>query len=99
MRYLTVAPDYTGSCVVDDYNGILDYSDLGVNEYFITELKAWNARYRKIIPLDESERKKLMDEIKKLDEQGIAFSKRLAESVPGGAKVKYFSEGTFSYLD
>lgn len=98
MKYLTLIPDYTQSCVRDDFNGNVELEEFGLPQDFIMEIVSWHSAYRKIIPLDESQRNVLTNEIDKLDNQGLDFARRIAELVPGGAKVRYFSEGKLKYL-
>ncbi|HFD32745.1 MAG TPA: hypothetical protein ENJ28_08595 [Gammaproteobacteria bacterium] len=98
MRYLTVIPDYTGSCIKDDYAGLIEIDELQLPKDYIDEINSWHAAYRKIIPLCDEQRELQVAEINRLDEQGLKLSKKLSKLVPGGAKVKYFSEGLMKYL-
>ena len=98
MRYLTIIPDYTKFCIQDDFNEQIKIEELHLPENYIKEVTSWHARYRSIIPLDDNERQKQKLEIERLDKQGLELSKKLQQLVPGGAKVKYFSEGLLKYL-
>ena len=99
MRYLTIASDYTGSCIMDDFQGQVDCLELQLDEEFCKELDEWNANYKVIILLDMEERDQRCDEIKMLDERGMYLAKKLANAIQGGAKVKYYSEGKLEYLE
>ena len=99
MRYLTIIPNYTGSCITEDFKGEVVLSTLDLPIDFIKEIEEWHLRYRKIIPLNEQQRKAQMLEIEILDVQGIYLSKRLEELISEETKVKYFSEGKLKYLD
>jgi hypothetical protein len=98
MRYLTITPDYTGSCIKDEFTGQLAIEELGLPQAYIDAISLWNESYRVIIPFSEEQRQARKKEIEKLDRQGIEFSKTLKELVPGEVKVKYFSEGLMKYL-
>lgn len=98
MKYLTIIPDYTGSCIKDDFTGRIDIKDLELPQDIIDEISSWHESYRVIIPLSEEQRAVRKREIDDLDKQGLELSKKLADLVPGGAKVKYFSEGLMKYL-
>ena len=98
MRYLTIIPDYAGSCIRDDYNGQVNIEDLELPQDFLEEISFWHKSYRMIIPLSEEERAARKEEIKDLDKQGIELSRKLTDLLPEGAKVKYFSEGLMKYL-
>jgi len=98
MRYLVITPDYTQSCIRDEFEGVISLDDLSLPKEFIDEISIWHDSYRKIIPLGSADRKTCMREIEKLDMQGIKIAKQLSNLVPGGAKVKYFSEGKLRYL-
>ena len=97
MKYLIVAPEYTGSCIHDEFVGDINIEDLNLAPALIEEFTEWNEEYKKIIPLEEEERKKMAHEIERLDKKGVELSKTLV-SIPGGAKVKYFSEGKMEYI-
>jgi hypothetical protein len=98
MRYLTIIPDYTGSCIKDEFTGQLVIEELGLPQAYINAITLWNVSYRVIIPLSEDQKRALRKEIEQLDRQGIEFSQQLKDLVPGGTKVKYFSEGLMKYL-
>ena len=99
MRYLTLMTDYTGFCIQDDFEGQIDCLELELDKEFCTELEQWNDDYKVIIPLDCDERSRLSDIIKALDDRGIFLAKKLADTIQGGAKVKYFSEGKSKILE
>ena len=99
MRYLVIMPDYTGSCVREEFGEEVELEDLGLPRNVVDEIVIWHNSYREIIPLDEKEKKQRIDQIETLDTQGLKIAKQLKTLVPGGAKVKYFSEGKLKYLD
>ena len=99
MRYLTIASEYTGSCIKDDNLGQIDCLELVHDRGLCKELDEWSFDYRAIIPLDIKERDQCRDEINALDERGILLAKKLVRAVQGRAKVKYYSEGKLEYLD
>ena len=98
MRYLTLVPDYTGSCIQDDFEVNVSLEKLNLPKNFINQLTIWHNLYRAIIPLSENERKVRINEIEELDKQGLQLAKTLKKLIPGGAKIKYFSEGKLVYL-
>jgi hypothetical protein len=98
MKYLTVAPDYTGSCIIEDFDGRIDVQNLGLPIDFIKVVETWHSSYREIIPLNEEQRLEKMDFIETLDREGVQIAKKLEALIHGGAKVKYFSEGKLKYL-
>ena len=98
MRYLTIIPDYTGSCIKDDYIGQIDIDDLELPQDYVDEISSWNESYRIIIPLSDEQRAVRRREIENLDKKGLELSRKLTGLVLGGAKVKYFSEGLMKYL-
>jgi len=63
------------------------------------ELREWNTRYRKIIPLGEEARSTSTnaDLIKRLDEQGRELAQRVEDALKPEAKVRYYSEGHLQY--
>ena len=98
MRYLTIIPDYTGSCIKDDLTGRIDIEALELPQDFLDEISSWHESYKVIIPLSDEQRASRREEIEGLDNQGLELSQRLGNLVLGGAKVKYFSEGLMKYL-
>lgn len=98
MKYLTLTVDYTDSCIHDDAGSEIKLDDLGLPKDFIDELTVWHAAYLEIIPLNDGQRLSKMDKIEELDQTGLYLARRLMDLVPGGAKVKYFSEGKLKYL-
>jgi hypothetical protein len=98
MKYLILAPDYTGSCIQDEFEGEVPLEELLIPKEIADELTIWHIAYREIIPLAEKERDRRLNQIEKLDAQGLKLAKKLEELIPGGAKIKYFSEGKLQYL-
>ncbi len=98
MKYLTIIPDYTGSCIKDDFTGQIEIEELGLPQDFIDEISSWHESYKIIIPLSDAQRLAQMEEIEKLDKKGLKLSQKLTKLLLGGAKVKYFSEGLMKYL-
>lgn len=98
MRYLILIPDYTGSCIRDEFDGEINISNLGLSKLTINELTSWHDEYRKIIPLNMDEREAKKDHIEELDKQGLEIAKKIQHEVKGAARVKYFSEGKLKYL-
>ena len=98
MRYLTIAAEYTQSCLRDDFEGPIQPESLGLPEDLCSELRAWNEAYRRVIPLNEEERgrSEVASLIRRLDEQGRSMASRVEEAAE--AKVRYFSEGEHCYL-
>lgn len=99
MKYLTIMPDYTGSCVQDDFGGKIEIDQLDLPSEFVDEILSWHADYRGIIPLGDEQRLAKMDVIEKLDNKGLKIAQKLEDLVHGGAKVKYFSEGKLKFLE
>ncbi len=99
MKYFTLIPDYTGSCIQDVDNERVEIDELGLPPDLIREIESWHASYRKIIPLSEDQRLQIIKHIEELDAQGLKLSKDIAKSVPGGAKVRYYSEAKYQYID
>ena len=98
MKYIVLMPDYTGSCIRDEFEGEIAMESLNLPKKTFNEITIWHNAYRKIIPLSKEEREQKIEEIEKLDAQGLEFAKSLKTLIPGGAKVKYFSEGKLKYL-
>lgn len=98
MKYLIIMPDYTQSCIVDEFNGRIDLKKLNLPESLFQEFEDWHYRYRKIIPLSDEQRKKHKEEIEKLDNQGLKLGLKLKEFMSEEIKIKYFSEGTLKFL-
>jgi hypothetical protein len=98
MKYIVLMPDYTGSCIRDEFEGEIAIESLGLPKEILNKITVWHNAYRKIIPLSKEEREQRIEEIEKLDAQGLELAKSLKTLVPGGAKVKYFSEGKLKYL-
>ena len=98
MKYLIIMPDYTTSCLRDAFEGPIKVEELKLPREFIRELSYWHDLYRKIIPLDDEARAMRIEEIERLDNKGLELAKKLKDLVPGGAKVKYYSEGKSQFL-
>ncbi|MDZ7878908.1 MAG: hypothetical protein U5L45_14600 [Saprospiraceae bacterium] len=96
--YLTLIPNYTQSCIRDDFNGIIDINMLNLPKELIDEINIWHMSYRVIIPLSVEQRQLILTEIEKLDEQGILIAKLIKKKSLGNTKIKYFSEGKLKYL-
>ncbi len=98
MKYLTLIPDYTGSCIQDDCEGRIELDELRLPQNLVNEIIDWHKSYRKIIPLSEEQRLEKMREIERLDLQGLELAERISRLIPGDAKVRYYSEGKYKYL-
>ena len=98
MRYLTIMPDYTESCIVDDYKGRIKLKELNLSKPFLQEIEDWHLRYRKIIPLSDEQREIQKKEIEELDMQGLQLALKLEQLLPKETKIKYFSEGKLKFL-
>ncbi len=98
MQYLILSPNYTGSCIKNEFSGSVDLDQLSLPKELEQEIVAWHEEYKKIIPLDENQRKSIVDHIEKLDQTGVALAKKIVDSIDGGAKIKYFSEGHLKYI-
>lgn len=99
MRYLTIAANYTQSCLRDDFEGPIEPESLNLSDGLCSELRAWNDAYRRVIPLDEEERSttEIAALIFRLDQQGRDMAVHVKQAVRE-AKVRYFSEGKLLYL-
>jgi len=97
MKYLTIAPSYTQSCIRDDFNGPIELESLSLPKDFIEEINSWHLQYRMIIPLNEHQRKEQMKTIEILDKQGLKIAEKI--KILLNAKVRYFSEGKLKYLE
>ena len=56
MQYLTLSPDYTGSCLKEDDGDYIEIDELSLPAEIKEKINDWHNDYRKIIPLDEEER-------------------------------------------
>ncbi len=99
MKYLTLIPDYTGSCIQDVDNKRIEINELGLPQDLAHEIESWHALYKKIIPLSEEQRLERIKHIEELDEQGLRLAREISQLVPGGAKIRYYSEGKYQYMD
>lgn len=100
MRYLTIAADYTQSCLHDDFEGPITPEALKLSGDLCTELHSWNDLYKQVIPLDMEQRAQnsIVALIEILDQQGMLLAEKVRLSVKGDAKIRYFSEGKLIYL-
>lgn len=96
--YLILAPDYTGSCIRDEFNGPIELSSLKLPIDLENEINKWHLRYRKIIPLSDNERLLRIHEIEALDKIGIELAKKIANSISDKIKIRYFSEGKLKFI-
>lgn len=100
MRHLTVAAEYTGSAIKDDYIGSLVAEEAGLSDSLAGRLRSWNERYRWVIPLSMEERAsgETRSLIEALDEEGLRIARAIATELDE-VKVRYYSEGQLGYLD
>ena len=98
MRYIVLMPDYIGSCIRDEFGEEIKLESLNLPKNILDEINIWHDAYRQIIPLTMKERIQKIDDIEKLDVQGLKIANNLKKLIPGGAKVKYFSEGKLKYI-
>ena len=42
MKYRTLIPDYTASCIQDDYDGRIELEELGLPQSLIDEITNWH---------------------------------------------------------
>ena len=98
MRYLTIGADYTQSCVRDEFAGPVEPELIGASTALCAEIRSWNEEYRRVIPLDEGERRDPEIEalISRLDQRGLRIARAIQEST-SDVKVRYFSEGHLRY--
>jgi hypothetical protein len=99
MRYLTVMPDYTGSCIWDDFEGNLALDRLQLPNDFVDRLNSWHNLYKKIIPLSEEVRATMHLEIGRLDQEGLLLMQELKSCLAGDTKIRYYSEGKGMFLE
>ena len=97
MKYLTLSASYNGPLIREGDKNV-NCEELGVGHELCQELIEWNECYKKIIPLSIDKRRMNMTYIEMLDERGISLAKKLSQSIIGGAKVKYYSEGKLRYI-
>lgn len=98
MRYLTLAAHYTASPIQETDGELLRPEDLGLSDEICEALREWNDEYRDILSLDSAGRRAQREEIAFLDERGLQLAGIIERSVPGGAKVSYYSEGEMKHL-
>lgn len=99
MKYLTIMPDYTGSCIWDECEGNIPLDTLKLPPVFLDRLNAWNNAYKKIIPLNEEKRKEMALEIERLDKEGLLIVENLKQLSSDPIKIRYFSEGKGIFID
>jgi hypothetical protein len=99
MRYLTLAAEYTGSALRDDFAGPVMPEDIGVSHALSDRIRDWNVRYRAIIPLDVPDRAQspAADLIRTLDEEGLSLVGEIG-AAHSEFKIRYFSEGLLRYV-
>jgi hypothetical protein len=98
MRYLTLMADYTQSGLRDDHVGAVVPEEVGLSGDLGDRIRAWNERYRAVIPLDEMARteRQAAELIEELDRLGLSLVEEIAEYPE--IKVRYFSEGHLRYV-
>jgi len=72
---------------------------LGLPQDLVHKIKLWHALYRKIIPLSGEQRLEKIKLIEELDAQGLHLAREISKLIPGEAKVRYYSEGKYQYID
>jgi hypothetical protein len=99
MRYLTLAAEYTGSPLRDDFTGTIVREDVGLSAALRTRIGDWNDRYRVIIPLSTEQRLQVhvAEMIAALDTEGAELVAAVEDALHG-AKVRYYSEGLLRFL-
>jgi hypothetical protein len=99
MRYLSIAAEYNQSCLRDDFEGPIEPESLQLEADLCSALRSWNAQYRTIIPLDESQRgtAETVELIRRLDQEGKGLARRVGRTFPE-AKVRYYSEGQLRWV-
>ena len=100
MRYLTLAADYTGAALRDDFPDVKDPEPFELPPELWAALKDWNRRYGPIIFLDPLERAEPTnaDLIRHLDAEGKDLAGTVVREL-GNVKVRYYSEGLLRYVD
>lgn len=98
MHYLTISADYISTGIKDDFSGEILKGDLEISDDLWHRLIAWGEDYSSIILMEEKERKKAKETIKKLDERGLNLVKEFQKELGVEFKVRYYSEGIFKYL-
>ena len=100
MKYLRVWADYLSSGIWDEYEGMLEPEDIGLDESLSKWLRDWVSRYEAITPLDDEARKVKADLIDALDREGIRIVHAIQDAFEGRERVKvsYFSEGRLKAL-
>lgn len=99
MRYLILSADYTQSALRDEHVGHVVPEEVGLPWALGDQIRDWNERYRRVIPLGPEERAESETAalIVSLDEEGLALAAEIAD-VLADAKVRYFSEGLLRYV-
>ena len=101
MRYLTLAADYTQSCLKNDFEGYIEPETINLPPSLCANLRSWNQAYKHIIPLDMKQRceNKNYKTIERLDVQGKTLAEEIKQAINDSVKIRYFSEGLLRYLD
>jgi hypothetical protein len=99
LRYLTLAAEYTGSPLRDDFIGSIVPEEAGLSWDLGDWIRDWNERYREITPLDMKERAsgRAAELIVALDDEGRSLVAAISASLEGDAKVRYYSEGLLRF--
>jgi len=99
VRYLTLAAEYNGPPLRDDFDGSLEPEDIGLPPEVASKIRAWNARYQFLFPLSPVDRSSPTnsERIESLDVEGIALAKEIT-NVLGDVKVRYYSEGHLRHI-
>jgi hypothetical protein len=93
MRYLTITADYQGSGISDDFAGEITPASLGLSQHLSKRIEEWVLKYQPIIPLDEEQRRLRLEEIERLDEEGIGLMQEVKTELGDAVKLSYYSEG------
>lgn len=97
MKYLTMASDYTNSCIRDDFANEIDLKILNLPKDLLNSIISWNEEYKEIMLLDEIDRVKKTSRIEQLDKEGIRLTLGLTKFLKD-VKIRYYSEGKLKYL-
>ena len=98
MRYLLVWADYMSTGLRDEYSGPISPEELGLDHELSKKFADWVNRYEGITPLDETERRHRSDDIRALDEEGLALARAVRKALREETKVSYYSEGLLKKL-
>lgn len=97
MRYLTLAadrfePEISDENPEDDFDWTAELPS-GIRE----KVRLWNDDYQSIVSMDETARRGARLLVEELDKQGLRLATEIAQAL-GEVEVRYYSEGTYSYL-